>query len=130
MSRNITLLKKAIQILFTVVFTVVTLGFTINKHYSGGELFSIAIYSEPESCCADVCNCCDEESETIQFLVDFTFSLDNFDSTPVEIEIFTVALSIAISEPEAVFANSELFYQDLPPPDELTALSYFQSYLL
>ena len=123
-------LKKTVHILFATIFTVVTLGFTVNKHYSGGELFSVAIFSEPESCCEDVCSCCDEESETIQFLADYTFTIDNFELTPSEVELFTVALALAIAEPEFVLTDSELFDQDLPPPDKLATLSYFQSYLL
>ena len=41
---KINFLKKIIHILFTIVFTVVTLGFIINKHYSGGELFYLALF--------------------------------------------------------------------------------------
>ncbi len=123
-------LKKTTHILFTIVFTVVTLGFTVNKHYSGGELFSFSIFSEPESCCADVCNCCDEESETVQFLVDYTFSSDTFESSPDELELFTLTPLLAVVEPELVLKTTELIDQNLPPPDNLTTLSYFQSYLL
>ena len=123
-------MKKTIHILFTIVFTIVTLGFTINKHYSGGELFSIAIFSEPESCCAHACNCCDEESETVQFLVDYTFSIDSFDPAPGEVELFTVTLSVNIEKPELALTDSEFFDQDLPPPDKLTTLSFYQNFLL
>jgi hypothetical protein len=123
-------LKRIFQIAFVFVFTLITVGITVNKHYSKGELFSIAIFSEPESCCAHPCNCCDEESETIQFLVDYTFSIDNFDPAPGEVELFTVAVSINIAEPELILTDSELFDQDLPPPDKLTTLSFFQNFLL
>lgn len=123
-------MRKTIHILFTIVFAVVTLGFTINKHYSGGELFSLAVFSEPESCCEDVCSCCDEESETVQFLVDYTFSADNFKATPSEVQLFAVALAFTFAEPKLVLTDSELIDQHLPPPDNLTTLSYFQSYLL
>ncbi len=123
-------MKKTIHILFTIVFTVVTLGFTINKHYSGGELFSIAVYSEPESCCEDVCNCCDEESETVQFLVDYTISTDNFESSLSELELFAVAIVLSNFDTEFIYAAPELIDQDLPPPDKLTTLSFYQNFLL
>ncbi len=123
-------LKKTIHILFTIVFAVVTLGFTVNKHYSSGELFSLAIFSEPESCCADVCDCCDEESETVQFLVDYTFTDDNIESVPVEVELFAVILSFTNAETELAISNIEFIDQDLPPPDNLTTLSFHQSFLL
>lgn len=123
-------MKKTIHILFTIVFTIATLGFTVNKHYSGDELFSLSIFSEPESCCADVCNCCDEESETVQFLADYTFVIDNFDTTPGEVELFAALIAITTAEPELVISKTEFTDQDLPPPDNLTTLSFNQTYLL
>jgi hypothetical protein len=123
-------LKKIINILFVTLFTVITIGFTINKHYSSGELFSMAIFSEPESCCADVCACCDEESETIQFHEDYTFSIDNVEFSPTQLELFAAVLSFNTCEPEQNITGNDFVDQDLPPPDNLTRLSYFQSFLL
>lgn len=123
-------MKKVIYILFVLLYTVITLGFTVNKHYSGDELFAIAIYSEPESCCADVCDCCNEESETVQFLVDYTFSIDNFEPTPGELELFTALFTIDIQEPNFSLTKSEVYEQDLPPPNNTFTLSLFQTYLL
>lgn len=123
-------MKRTIHIIFIIVFTIVTLGFTVNKHYSDGELFSLAVFSEPESCCANVCDCCDEESETVQFLADYTFSLDSFEPTSGELEVFAVALPLSIAEPELVLTDTDLVDQDLPPPDNITRLSFHQSFLL
>ncbi|PLX00222.1 MAG: hypothetical protein C0591_01615 [Marinilabiliales bacterium] len=123
-------MKKIIHISFIFFFVIITLGFTVNKHYSGGELFSFAIFSEPESCCEDVCNCCDEESETVQFLADYTFSLDSFDTNQIEIELFTAALLLTVSEPELALAKTVFIDQDLHPPDNLKRLSFNQSFLL
>jgi hypothetical protein len=123
-------LKKAINILFLTLFTAISVGFTINKHYSGNQLFSIAIFSEPESCCADVCDCCNEETETIQFRADYTFSVDNFESTPSEMEFFAIAIAFTISECNFVLTETRIIDQDLPPPDELRNLSLLQTFLL
>lgn len=112
------------------MFTVLTVGITVNKHYSGGELFSFAIFGEPESCCADVCNCCDEETQTIQFHADYTFSLENVEFRPLELERFAVELAFNTVVPEKNLTKNELVDQDLPPPDKFTTLSYFQSFLL
>lgn len=124
------MLKKTIHILFTLVFTVITLGFTINKHYSGGELFSFAIFGEPESCCADVCNCCDEETQTIQFHADYVFSIANFNHDQVELELFAVALPLSNVEIASVVSHTTLSDQDLPPPGKQSTLSLIQAYLL
>jgi len=123
-------LKKITHILFVAVFTIITIGFTVNKHYSRGELFSIAIFSEPESCCAHACNCCDEESETIQFLVDYTFTIDNIELIPSEVELFVVTIALTLEEPELVLTDSDFFDKDLPPPDKPSTLSFYQNFLL
>lgn len=90
----------------------------------------MAIFSEPESCCADVCDCCDEESETFQFHVDYTFTIDHLEFNPSEVDLFVVALAFNAVEPEQNLTEKEFTDQDLPPPDNLTRLSYFQSFLL
>lgn len=118
------------NVFFVTVFTIITIGFTVNKHYSGGKLFSLAIFSEPESCCSDVCDCCDEKSETIQFHADYTFSVDHEECNPSELQLFAHAVLLNIQEPEPVLVKTEFTDQDLPPPDKLTRLSYFQSFLL
>ncbi|MCB2206793.1 MAG: hypothetical protein KQH67_00740 [Bacteroidetes bacterium] len=123
-------MKKTIHILFTLVFTVITLGFTINKHYSGGELFSFSIFGEPESCCADVCNCCDEETQTIQFHADYVFSIDAFDHDQVELELFAAALPLSTIETTCVLSNTAVIDLDLPPPDTHSIFSFIQFYLL
>ena len=123
-------LKKIANILFVTLFTAITVGITVNKHYSGGELFSFAIFGEPESCCADVCNCCDEETETIQFQADYTFSIDTFTPVQVELELFAIAIPLINLEATPVFAASRLTDQDLPPPAKQPAFSFIQSFLL
>ena len=123
-------MKKIIHISFISFFVIITLGFTVNKHYSGGKLFSLAIFSEPESCCVGECDCCDEKSETIQFRVDYTFSIDDFESAPTELELFAIKLLLSLDEPELVLAKNEFVEQDFPPPDQLTLLSYNQAFLL
>jgi len=123
-------LKKIINIFFVTVFTIISIGFTVNKHYSGSKLFSFAIFSEPESCCAANCNCCHEETETIQFRADYTFSFDHGVCNPSELQLFAHAVLLNIQEPELVLVKTEFTDQDLPPPDKLTRLSYFQSFLL
>ena len=77
-----------------------------------------------------MCGCCDEESETIQFLVYYTFTIDNFDTNRIELELFAAAILLSLQETELVLAKTEYIDQDLPPPDNLTRLSYNQAFLL
>ena len=123
-------LKKIAHILFVAVFTVLTVGITVNKHYSGGELFSFAIFGEPESCCADVCNCCDEETQTIQFHADYVFSVDTFNHDQLALELFAAALPLITIETTSVLSNITISEQDLPPPGKHAIFSFIQSYLL
>ena len=81
-------MKKILHVSFAFVFTVLTVGITINKHYSGGELFSFALYGESDSCCDEPCDCCDDESEVIQFTADYLFSINQYDHTNVIINVF------------------------------------------
>ena len=123
-------MKKTVHILFTGIFILVTLGFTINKHYSSGELFSFALFAEPESCCADICSCCEEETVTVQFLADYLVSVESFEEATIELELFPIEQPLEIAKPESVLVSNEITDQDLPPPDNQTKLSFYQTYLL
>ncbi len=73
-------IKKFGHILMILLLLISTAGVSINKHYSGGELFSTAIFTEAESCCETPCGCCKETSEFMQVKADFidsVFELQN-----------------------------------------------------
>lgn len=55
------MLRKAGHIILVFILVVVTMGVTINKHYSGGTLYSISLFFEAESCCERDCDCCSDE---------------------------------------------------------------------
>src|SRR6056297_1295160 len=46
------------------------LGWQVNKHYSGGELFDIKLFAEAEKCCEHNCDCCDDTTDIYQLDVD------------------------------------------------------------
>jgi len=50
---------KILHIAIAIALMVSTIGVVINKHYSGGELFSTALFIGAESCC--VSNCCHQQ---------------------------------------------------------------------
>ena len=50
-------MRKAINILVSIVFLISFIGVNIHKHYSQGKLYSTAIFHEAESCCADMEHC-------------------------------------------------------------------------
>lgn len=65
------MLRKAGHIILGFIIVVVTMGVTINKHYSGGNLYSISLFFEAESCCERDCDCCSDESQTYKIDDDF-----------------------------------------------------------
>ncbi|MCT4602115.1 MAG: hypothetical protein N4A59_04290 [Marinifilum sp.] len=67
-------LKKLGHIILVLLLLISTAGVSINKHYSGGELFSTAIFVKAEPCCEIPCGCCDESSELIKVEADYLAS--------------------------------------------------------
>ena len=67
-------MKKAFYIIIMVIFLIPTVGITINKHYSGGELFSTSLFSAAESCCEEPCECCDDKTEVFRLTAQYLFS--------------------------------------------------------
>lgn len=67
--------RKLANIFVLILFVVSTTGFTISKHYCHGNLVSVAINAEAESCCGSSNNgCCENENEFYQLNDDFTAS--------------------------------------------------------
>ena len=52
--------RKAGHIILGFILVVVTMGVTINKHYSGGKLYSVSLFFNAESCCEEYSGCSDE----------------------------------------------------------------------
>ena len=126
-------MKKLFYILFAFFFTVITIGVSISKHYSGDELYSFAIYGEAQSCCEVPCDCCDEVSDFIQFTAEYLNSPHAIlHHNDVIVELFNV-----IRFPEIVSSTDEndiyriIFPVDFHPPRETTVfLAFKQAYLL
>jgi hypothetical protein len=123
-------LKKALNILITLNLLVATVGFTIHKHYSRGELYSYSVFTSPESCCEGVCNCCDEVSETFQLRLDYTANLDQVQLKVPEITHFTAFAVEPVRDCIERVVAGHYFDQDLPPPDLPATLSLLQTFLL
>ena len=128
-------MKRIYYILFAFVFTLLTVGASVSKHYSGGELYSVALFGEADSCCddEDECACCDNESEVIQFSADYLFSISsNLDHNITPINLLSDYALTVLSLDEEIFHNRRIFYRtDIHPPRETGKfLSQIQTYLL
>ena len=70
------MLKTSLNYIMSILLLVSIIGISINKHYSGKELYSVSIFSEPDSCCDEPCDCCNETTEVFQ--ITDVFLLSNF----------------------------------------------------
>ncbi|NOR86919.1 MAG: hypothetical protein GQ527_04870 [Bacteroidales bacterium] len=50
-------MRKILNIFISLVFLISFIGIQINKHYSQGKLYSVAIYQDAESCCSNLGAC-------------------------------------------------------------------------
>jgi hypothetical protein len=68
------MIRKISNIIIAFVLLISTTGFTISKHYCGGELISIEVNAEAETCC-DSPDCCQTETQFNKLSVDFIGSV-------------------------------------------------------
>jgi hypothetical protein len=108
-----------------------TVGFSISKHYSNGELFSFSFFGHPKSCCSVPCDCCHEVTDHYQLQADYTAGLQQDTPQAKQIDIFTTPISFIIPAIADVYReHSPLEYCEIPPPKLKAPLADFQSYLL
>ena len=107
-------------------------GIIINKHYSGSELFSMALFGEAESCCDGPCNCCHNETIIIQFSADYLFSPTNVLEPKFNItELLPVNIGELIPHLEkADDFNNEYIDERIHPPGVSRFLSQIQTFRL
>ena len=126
-------MKKVINILVSIIFLISFIGVNIHKHYSQGELYSIAIFQEAENCCVDMELCemadmekgcdhqqtddcsCEDKIETFQ-ITDYFVKEEFRLSTEKVVDLFFVSL-FQIIETNLSFINCK--YSDLKPSPTL-----------
>jgi len=92
-----------------------TAGVSINKHYSGGELFSKAFFVEAESCCETPCGCCNETSELVQVKADFIGSV--FDLQDVsQLNLLFSGIPLFIQFEVLASLSTNFIKKDTSPP--------------
>ncbi|MCP4551444.1 MAG: hypothetical protein GY834_05265 [Bacteroidetes bacterium] len=124
-------MKRLIHILVAGLLLFTTTGFTITKHYCGGNLVEVAVNVVPESCC-DMNNgdCCKNESEFFQLS-------DNFAGSQVlNVDFqFVFDFDLLVQESLEVKANVQtssihLDRNFILPPDLSVSLADIQSFRL
>lgn len=109
-------IKKIGHIIMILLLLISTAGVSINKHYSGGELFSMAFFVEAESCCETPCGCCKETSEFVQVKADYITSVfDSQDATQLDL-LFTILPFLINFEVPVSLTNTFIAWDTSPHP--------------
>jgi hypothetical protein len=109
-------IKKFGHIIMILLLLISTAGVSINKHYSGGELFSTSIFVEAESCCETPCGCCKETSEFVQVKADYIASVfDLQDATQLDL-LFSILPVLINFEVPVHFTNNFIAWDTSPHP--------------
>lgn len=129
---------KIIHLLVAFVLLVSTIGVVINKHYSGGKLFSTALFVHAKSCCEKSCchstpmKGCREEVEYFKLDVDFTVP-DDFTHSYLYNQDVTLFLT-ETQFTKNIFSdasNGNIAFRDIRPPPKITDLTVlFHSFLI
>jgi hypothetical protein len=129
---------KIIHLFVATVLLISTIGVVINKHYSGDELFSTALFVHAKSCCESSCchskpmKGCHEEVEYHKLDVDFTIpdKSASLNFVALDISLFLVNSKFTGNLfSEAIQNNIE--FLDIRPPPKITDLTVlFHSLLI
>lgn len=125
------MLRKISHIILSLLLLGSTMGLVISKHYCGGELVSVSVNHEADSCC-DMAGCCQNENHFYQVKDDFSTPVISTIPYLAELDILgydLLAIESLLTEPET--ENTISFIDYSPPPNNIqTVLSLKQVYLL
>ena len=110
-----------------------TTGYTISKHYCGGDLIQTSIVAEAESCCGDkgTTDCCRNENEFYQMDEDFVSPLITEELEISDLDtLFPVLFAYLISTPVELEMEFLNFSESPPPPDLSSQLSFLQTFII
>jgi len=107
--------KKFGHIIMIFLLLISTAGVSINKHYSGGELYSSAIFVDADSCCENPCGCCDEKSEHLKVEADYLAS--SFDLSEVaQLDLLFSSIPLLVDFESTQLITNNFILEDTSPP--------------
>ena len=107
-----------------------TVGISISRHYCGGNLINVSVFSEAESCCGDA-DCCHTENSFVQVKENFVSSAITDSGSIHQFELSILELPVSFEDFSVESESYEFFVAESPPP-LLTPckLSLLQTYLI
>ncbi|MCF8229040.1 MAG: hypothetical protein K9G58_13315 [Bacteroidales bacterium] len=122
-------MKRTFSIGLAFLMVLSTIGITIHKHYSHGELYSVALFGNADPCCEMDCGCCYEESETYRLTEEFitsSYELDKVLSTNAILKHSEI-----ITGDHIVMQQKKAFLEkDKSPPGKNICQEFSQAFLL
>ena len=129
------MIRKTINIILSGLLIITTTGFSISKHYCHGNLISVAINKDAESCCGmdmEMPDHCQNEEEHIQLDEDFIYK-EKQDNYVMFLPLFSdlITLFPQFTQTPEIETGLRIHSSDIPHPPEIhTFLSLIQAYLL
>ena len=125
------MLKKIVNVSLILILTVVTMGFSVSQHYCGGQLVSVSVNENAESCCGPVGTCCQNEIIHLQLEDDYVIGAAYELLNTAEQEFFFYATPVVLTNELTRKLTVEEKFSDFSPPLDLpTYLASLQTYLL
>ncbi|WP_163707537.1 HYC_CC_PP family protein [Mangrovibacterium lignilyticum] len=130
------MVRKISHITIVFLLLVLTMGFTVSKHYCGDSLVDVSVFSGTADSCTsdqnacDMGSCCHNENHVYQLHEDYTspIVLDHVAFFQVELATFCLQL---LHENNIAEVNSIVNHIESPPPKLVCeVLSDFQVYRL
>ncbi len=131
------MIRKISHIIITSLLLVLTMGFTVSRHYCGGSIVDVSVFAGHTVSCSDdgsACEmdgCCHNEQEVYQLHEDYTSPLV-IEHVPF-IQVDLAVLDLCLITPDLSEADQKNSFSEAesPPPKEITAvLSALQVYRL
>ncbi len=99
-------------------------------HYCGGELVSISVSKDAETCCAETGDCCEDKTVHFELEDDYVSPVHGNDFQITELEVllpilFVLNFDLSVDDEIASVA----FFDSSPSPTVQTRLALLQTYL-
>jgi len=112
---HIEFLRKIISIMFVMLFSITSTGFSVSTHFSFNKFFSYSINDKAESCCStEKCGCCSENNITVKIVDDYEYP----DQVHAKTFLTFVNLPLFSYSSSLIFPNEVSFKikRNRPPP--------------
>lgn len=112
-------MKKALSILFSVIYLILSTGAAVNMHYCGGKLANININHHSEGCCCGdmemSSSCCNDKEFNLS--LDIDQQVAQLIQIPVNDFVFFIFASLTLSQYQEYSITEKKFKEyNIPPP--------------